>query len=184
MAEEVHVDSNIIVANIDKKAGDGKKRGCPTTGKERLKHSNFYVTINTNKQFDAHEEGLRPFVNQFKQVVNEIFGGENIKNYMKIKEPEHDFSTDYFHSISSKAVIECGEKNRTIHCHAFVKVAHWYPVSLDYDKIHAKVVNAMGLGNIHMKMSLYCNAGDTLASYLYKDVEGAVAEPLKITLNN
>jgi hypothetical protein len=42
MAQEVHVDSNIIVANIDEKAGDGKKKeAVQQTGKGRLKHSNF-----------------------------------------------------------------------------------------------------------------------------------------------
>jgi hypothetical protein len=74
------------------------------------------------------------------------------------------FSTDYFRSIQSTAVVEReAAKNRTIHCHALSckgsTLVPYFPLIMT--KIRATVVNAMGLGNIHMKKTLYRNANDT-----------------------
>lgn len=171
--QAIPVTSNIIVADLGTKLPGQKV----TKEKRRLKWSNFYITINTNQQFDAGNEGLAPFVARFEAVANSIFSDTAIVNFLEVKVPDHSMSPEHIRSIGVECVIERGGKNKTIHLHALVKVSHWTQVHLCYDKIREKITKDMKLSNVYMKNTLYRNAGDSLQKYVYKDVYNEVEPP-------
>ena len=148
--------------------------------KQRLKHSNFYITINTNKRFQEAQEGLREFVTRFKATLAGIF--DNIVNYIVINEQGVEWDTKYICGVNNEYTIERGGKNETIHCHALVRITHRTSVSLDYKKLRTKVQEDMDLPSIHLHIKLYRSAHDALQNYLHKDVEGSfeMATPIKI----
>lgn len=164
--DEVEVKSEVKIADLN--STESKKPKASRTN--QLKHSNYYLTLNTNKQFNPHDEELEPYVDKFEKCISEIFQGNNIKKYIIIQNDD-SFSKDKFKEISTEAVIELGKAKPTVHCHALVKIAHRSKVKLDYEKIRNKVIKDMELENCYLKANLFRNAGDTLEKYLNKDVK-------------
>ncbi len=163
---EVEVKSEIKVTDLN--ATENKKPRAKRTN--QLKHSNYYLTLNTNKQFLPSDEDLCPFIDKFETCISEIFQGNNIKKFIVIKNDD-TFSKEKFKEISTEAVIELGNKKPTVHAHCLVKIAHRSKVGLDYEGIRNKVIQDMELENCYLKATLYRNASDNLEKYLNKDVK-------------
>lgn len=170
---EVKTRGKVTVAAMDDKT---TKRDKEDKKKQNdLRHSNYWITINTNKRFTGYEEDYQEFVDKFRAVIEEIFD-KDLKRYVKINKPDHAYNTQYFKDVSSEAVIEKGGKNNTIHAHIMVKFAHRTSITLDYGDIRNKVMNEMGLDSLFMSNKLFRRADDNLERYLYKDVAEQPAE--------
>lgn len=168
-----------VVANVDVPTKAIGKEAAEKLGRKRLRHSNFYVTLNTNQRFQAGQEGLVEFVQRLRQVASEVFSRTSIGDYMQLKKEGHKFTKEFVKSVEIDRVVERGAKNDTIHLHCLVKVAHWSSVSLDYAKIRAKFINDLGLPGLYLKIKLYHNANDSLTNYLYKDQDAPEMQEAK-----
>lgn len=160
--EEVEVKTKSNIADLD-----GKKKP-----QKRLNHSNWFLTINTNKQFkDPDNPEMLAFVNKFYEVMGKIFEGNNVKKYIKIKEDGVKFTPDKFREIDVQYTVERGSNNGQIHAHVLVAVSHRTQITLDFTAIKEKVKEEMELPNIYFLSKLFRNASHNLEDYINKDVK-------------
>src|SRR4051812_5454976 len=97
-----------VVSNI--KVGTKPVKKLP-----KLKHSNWYLTINTNQVFQPDQEGRQEFINKFKDCMDNVLGKRNILKYISIKEPGVKKSKESIQSISVEAALEIGGKQKSVH---------------------------------------------------------------------
>lgn len=136
---------------------------------KQLRHSNFFITINTNKRYTGNEEDYEEFIEKFKNSIDNQFTNDNIVNLIKVQNEEHELSEKYIKNIDIQSAIELGPTTGTIHSHILVKIAHYTNVRLEYQYFKEQIMKDMGLKNIFMNVKLYRNANDTLERYLFKN---------------
>lgn len=136
---------------------------------KQLRHSNFFITINTNKRFTGNEEDYEEFIEKFKNSIDNQFTNDNIVNLIKVQNEEHELSEKYIKNIDIQSAIELGPATGTVHSHILVKIAHYTNVRLEYQHFKETIMKDMGLKNIFMNIKLYRNAGDRLETYLNKN---------------
>lgn len=138
-----------------------------------LRHSNYFLTINTQQRYTGHEEDYEEFVEKFREVIDHIFSRENLPNILVLtdvaKEKGHTLTPQYVKQIKIEKAIERGGKNDTVHVHILFKVAHYTNLSLKYSDIKQAVQDQMELPSVYMQSKLYKNAEDTLENYLMKN---------------
>lgn len=138
------------------------------TKRRKLRHSNFFVTINPNKRFETgFEKELKPYVNKFKGALHEVFDETNIEKYITIKEGD-DFEKD-LKEISIEVKVERGSSNKTIHAHALVKVAHYSNVKMDYGLMKSTIIDELDVDNIHLYSRVFQDSSASLQEYINKN---------------
>jgi len=121
------------------------------TKNHRLRASNFYITINSNKSvvlvdkltpeeeayFKKFDTAWRSYFDQSPDVwLKLLITGDNTKNSIK--------------SIDSLAHTELQlSRQSMIHAHMLIEINHYTKVHLDIDKLRAYMESAMG-HNIHV----------------------------------
>jgi len=116
------------------------------TKNQRLRSSNFYITINSNKRvvlvdqltpeeeayFQRFDAAWKRYFNQNPDVwLKFLMPGDNTKNSIK--------------SIDSLALTELQSSRRSmIHAHMLIEIKHYTKIHLDVDKLRAYMESAMG----------------------------------------
>jgi len=116
------------------------------TKNRRLRSSNFYITINSNKRvvlvdqltpedeayFQQFDAAWKRYFNQSPDVwLKFLMPGDNTKNSVK--------------SIDSLAHAELQSSRQSmIHAHMLIEIKHYTKVHLDVDKLRAYMESAMG----------------------------------------
>jgi len=138
--------------------------------KTTLKHSNFFLTINTNQRFRIRDERdvqeVQEFANRFKDTLTHIF--DNIQQYLKVPE-DSEWNRKYFENINVESAVERSPDTDTVHAHILIKVDHRTKVQLDYDAIKNYILEQMGLPNIHLFNRVYFDTHATLEDYIFKN---------------
>jgi hypothetical protein len=109
----------------------------------RIKHSNFIFTINTNQRIGPYDERLEEFCDSLKDCMSDIFS--NLHDYVKILEPDHEWSREYIKKAECDSVVERGEKFDQIHCHCFIGISHYSKLQLDRKEIHDRICSDLDL---------------------------------------
>jgi len=116
------------------------------TKNQRLRSSNFYITINSNKHvvlvdqltpeeeayFQRFDAAWKRYFDQSPDVwLKFLMPGDNTENSIK--------------SIDSLAPAELQSSRRSmIHAHMLIEIKHYTKVHLDIDKLRAYMESAMG----------------------------------------
>lgn len=151
-----------------------KPKMCP------LKHSNFFVTINSNKHMPTlTKEEYENTLNKFKTVIDEFFNVE-LKNFVVLTGSkiglEYDLPRDAPREelekriVSAKAeyVIEIGPESGKLHAHGLLALSKRGTDSkLDYVKIKEWLEKKLEYP-VHFNSQLYRDAKQNLQTYLSK----------------
>lgn len=140
----------------------------PKKGRQ-LRHSNFFITINTNQRYTGHEEEYEQFVNNFKRVLDGIF--DNLANLITVTKDDDKFDDSTIKKIGIQSVIEKAPKTNAIHAHILVKVAHYTSVKFNIDYFKEQILAGTNLKNIYIQIKMFRNANDILEKYIYKNQE-------------
>lgn len=158
---------------------------------ERLRHSNWFITINPNvalktteQCLKAMDKGIIPhrrcqdegdieairqdFADKFESVLNRLFGTNNIPNIVKFRKNGQAFNSIFVQKVSAQTAVEYGEKFGKIHSHTMLNVAHRSCVILDYPLLVQSVNEGLGIETTRVYNKLYRNANDNLVDYLDK----------------
>jgi len=116
------------------------------TKNRRLRSSNFYITINSNKcvvlvdQLTQEEEA---YFQQF-DAAWKIYFNQSPDVWLKFLMPG-DNTENSIKSIDSLARAELQSSRRSmIHAHMLIEIKHYTKVHLDIDKLRAYMESAMG----------------------------------------
>lgn len=138
----------------------------PLEKNKATKHSNFFLTINTNQQYrnDQHLESDR---NYFDGVINNI--SNNLKDY--VKDSDNIWNEHNIKNVDVEYVCELGGKKQSLHAHVLIKIEHNTNIKLDFDKIKNKVKNDLGLKSIHFKNYMIRDNNNNVLNYINKYVK-------------
>lgn len=114
---------------------------------KKLKHSNFYLTMNTNKPMDISKESDVAIIHRFEESIHDIFS--HVPNYINIM-GEGGYDNETFKDINVQFCTELGPKTLLLHTHLVILVSHYTAIRLDYKKLRVLVCEANGLNNIYM----------------------------------
>lgn len=138
----------------------------------QLRPSNFFITINTNKQFNKLSKEYETFKKKFEKVASDLFSQDNLMNIIQFKDDEDGkFTKEFIKHVNVEAVIEIGKKKHCVHLHAIVCVAHYSNIKLDYEYISNFVKEGMDLKNIYLNNRIFHDNKKSLQEYLLKDAD-------------
>jgi hypothetical protein len=143
------------------------------TKNRRLRSSNFYITINSNKRvllvdcltleeeayFQRFNAAWKRYFDQNQDVwLKFLMPGDNTKNSIK--------------SNDSLARAELQLSRRLmIHAHMLIEIKHYTKIHLDIDKLRAYMESAMG-HHIHVDNKIPCSGKedlDCIKAYIQKE---------------
>lgn len=139
--------------------------------KGRLKHSNYFITVNTNQVFtDFQGAQLQAAVAQLDSIWLGIL--KHIRNYFKVPE---DFKPNMVKGIEAEYSIEVGPKTKMLHLHAVLLIQHRTTLQLDYQLIKKAIISQLypqgGGKTIHFDSRYFKDAKTTLLGYIRKNGE-------------
>lgn len=175
---------NITVSKVQKQEQvqqpDVKKK---VTGKCPVRHSNWFLTINTQKNMrtmDAEES--QQLKDKFESVMDEFYY-KKLKEFVKLSAskggekyglPKNANEQEIAARItraSAEFVIEVGPESGKLHSHGIVSFSkRAVDTKLDYEKIHEWLNEKMGFV-CHFKAVLYRDAKANLQDYIRKTVQ-------------
>jgi hypothetical protein len=158
------------VTNISPKETNEEVKEKPKKEKKKqLRHSNFFMTLNTNQRYDEMNEEFAPFVAKFKASLQDLFNN-HMKDIVKIKEGD---SEDDIRDVKTEFCVEKAPTTNTIHSHAIISISHYTNVQLDYKFITEYIKQQMGLDNLYLKNKVFygANNSQTLKDYIEKSAK-------------
>ena len=135
---------------------------------EKVKQSNFYITVNTNQSYKVNKEGLENDTEVFEGVIKDVLG--NINNYINLP-PGTQWDDNTIKDVDIQYVVERGNQKGFLHCHALIKIKHTTNVKLNYKTFKAKIQNDLGLKNIYFKNYISKANDDNILNYIDKYVK-------------
>ena len=134
--------------------------------KKTWKHSNFFLTINTNQRYTNDDPNLQSDTEIFEQIINNMLN--NLDQYIKFPNGD-DWQTADINDVDVDYVIEKGTKKNCLHAHAVIKIKHNTKVQIDFPKIQRSIADELGMQNIYVNGRLIKNSGaDNIQDYLLK----------------
>jgi hypothetical protein len=144
----------------DKKLEDRKSR--------QLRHSSFFLTINTNKKYNKLSQEYEDFVKRFKDCIDEMLNNQ-VKGFVTLKTDDYDYNKD-IKNIESEYAIEIGPRSGAIHSHVMIHIAHYTSVKLNFEFITEFIKKQMDLSNIYLNSRVVfgANSRQNLKEYIEK----------------
>lgn len=116
--------------------------------KNVVKHSNFFITVNTNRRVDKDLEN--PFVRKFAKVV--IYMMKNIFDFVETKEGH---PTDDDRDVEIVPRIERGTEKGLLHAHLKVEITHGSNIYLNFEMLRRYFIQNMNLRGVHLDVKNY-----------------------------
>ncbi len=91
---------------------------------------------------------MEEFCDDLRQSMEDIFS--NLHDYVKILNPEDEWSRSFIKKTECDSVVERGEKYDQIHCHCFIGISHYTKLQLDRKEIHDKICEDLGLKSVYL----------------------------------
>lgn len=106
--------------------------------KDKIKHSGFLITINTNYNPKQNEGNATECAEKLRSAVYDLLHDtDKLEKIIKFLIPGHTFSREYIKKVQGEFVIERGRhsKGSRIHAHATLHIDHYSKIHLDIPKI-------------------------------------------------
>jgi len=135
----------------------------------RLRHSNFFITINPNQRFtDENDEKFKEFKKKFENVINNIFTWKNLlNNYLIIKDDNFNEERD-IRSYKIVYSIELGAQCNCLHAHLIIAIDHYTKLQLDFNQIRETFIKELNLSNIHLYTRIFTDVFKSIQDYINK----------------
>lgn len=162
---------------------------------DKIKHSVFMITINTNKNLAKkyvknNAEKLLGVqdkytqsddVQKFNRSIKFIFTAPKVYEYIIEKRPGHTFDPKKIIKYGWKYSIEQGKKFGKIHAHIMMKIDHKMFIGINQEKIRTFYKNMFGT-SIHLNIQARGNALKSWEDYIFKDSDENPTKEAKIKI--
>lgn len=147
--------------NIGKTSEDVRSK------RKKLAHSNFFITINTNKSFQTQDEA-QPMTSKLEQVLDKVLA--KVADYIIIEEPgKESIEPGMIKAINIDGVAEIGPRSFQPHAHVMIAISHYTKLKLDYKQLKEDVKTEMGIEeDIYFFSKLYRDAKANFLDYMKK----------------
>ena len=166
---------NIETNEVVTKKVEKEPQTCP------LKHSNFFLTINSQKDLRSMDiEEKNATVAKFQQVVRQFFNGE-FQRFIKLEgskigekygmprnAPRTELEKRIVNNIKIDFVFEMGDEQGRLHSHAMICISkRGLDTKLDYSGVKKYFDEQLGY-DIHFKSQLFRDSKSVLQDYINK----------------
>ena len=134
--------------------------------KVKDKRSNFFITINTNQNFNEFSEEYEVFDKKLVKSLNSIY--ENIKDYVIFKDEKAKWNDVFIKEVDIDSATEIGPKSGKAHAHAMIKIKHTTLLQLDYAKIRSTIMTDLKLKGIYINNKVFHDNNLSLQEYIGK----------------
>lgn len=156
---QVDADSGIHIEDKAEKIPDDKPRKV-----RQLRHSNYYITFNTNKRYTGYEEVFEQKCKELEDAILYVFNNPKPELIVFREGGPADIKT-----LGLEYGIELAPNTNCLHCHMTFKIAHYAKISLDFDYINKAVASQLGLDKVYMFSRMYRDSGANLKNYMQKN---------------
>lgn len=152
-------------------------------GRPKLNHSNFFLTINTNKICNGYSKVYMDWEDKLRLSIDQTFANP-LNKLVTIMETNSDikkvieFSPAWFESVDMSFVTEIGPSTNTLHAHVAFHVRHRTKIHINLGFIKLSINNALGKDfytnpNMSCMVSVVVTrlASETLEDYMMKNVD-------------
>lgn len=129
-----------------------------------LKHSNFFLTINTNQAYKADDPNVENDTQVFVEVIEGMLN--HIDGFVKL--PAGATFGDNVKGADIDYVVEKGNAQHRLHCHIYLKFTHNTDVKLNFAAIKKYVGDSLGLPSIHLKNKMVRSNNENVLEYIDK----------------
>lgn len=164
--------------NIEIKTEEKKKKAVPKTCP--LKHSNFFLTINSQKNVNSFSiDEKQPFIDKFTEVTREFYNNDIQKfivvegskigeKYNMPRNLSRDELIKRITNVKVEFVIEIGPESYKLHNHGMICITkRGLDTKLDYTAIVKYFNEKLGY-EIHFNSQLFRDAKADLSHYMEK----------------
>jgi hypothetical protein len=155
-------EPEVKIKIVEPETKPGKKK------KNSLRHSNFFLTVNTNKYVQPMSEEAEEVVIHFIEGLKNIFTKDKIKLYVKFKKEGHTFTNQFIRDVKVEAVPEIGEVQNRLHVHILLAFSHRSCIHLDLEKIKNEFMKEFNLENIYINVRSFFDAKANFEDYMNK----------------
>jgi hypothetical protein len=146
----------------------GKER--TSAQKNRIRHSNWLVTVSTNIRPQSNEESHR-VGNDLHQSVKSMLTSENMPNIIDFKVDGDGL--DKIETVRNQFGVELGRGKfgGAIHAHIIIHITHRSNIKLNAERIKEHIKNTTQddrIQNIHINIA-FKGSGKTLEQYIRKE---------------
>ncbi len=95
------------------------------TPKPHLRHSNYFITLSTQKRLDKDSENYLEIEDKYRQGINEIFNSNNLlQKYITFKDSKAEYNNFFIKEVKVINRIEIDPTSNILHSHHAILIAH------------------------------------------------------------
>ena len=153
--------------------------------KPKLKHSNYMITINPNKQNISHmsESDFNLLESSFSDAIQNIFSPNGFKRFLKLYDPKtrSKYSVDIddkiydLSPIDGEYHIEIGKNERRLHAHSLISFSHRTTFQIDAQELQT-MFEELGFNGVYINLKTDTHANfdrnqwiNSVLDYIRKD---------------
>lgn len=158
--------TNIVDSDFSNVSKPSKK----AAQKAKLKHSNFFITINSNQRFvDVKDPAFKAFDKTFRNAIDCVFSKKQFGRFIQYKGTG---SGSDVRSVRISAAAEIGDENHCLHYHILVCVSHHTCLQLKIAKIREEIADAAGVDyDFYIDVKAFSKAERNIEEYINKNVK-------------
>ena len=171
----------ISIEEVKSEEKPKKQRKKPQTAP--LKHSNFFITINTQKNMQSlQKDEYDKLVSDFQTVIREFYndrlknldfvimeGSKQGESFGMPRDASRDELIKRIKNIEAKFVIEVGPESHKLHSHGMIAMSkRGLDTKLNFNTIREWLKERLGF-ECHMNVKLFSDAKKSLENYIEKN---------------
>lgn len=139
---------------------------------KRLKHSNFIITINTNKKVGVHSKEAEELAERLEIIGEEVLKELNANGFgFKYLDGQGSWTPQWIKSVETEGTTEIGPKTGFLHLHMMVLLEHWTKVQVDTKELKEYFSEAWG-SPVYVNVEYFMEADrarEVLRAYIRKN---------------
>jgi tRNA nucleotidyltransferase (CCA-adding enzyme) len=138
--------------------------------KRKLRRTNLFFTINTNKSYndmdERRDDAQKEFVKALEKWLDRKIIGEYIIFTDKFK--HHSYTSEYFKQVKIDIVPEFGPERGFLHIHGVIAIAHRSSIRFNFQLLKERLCKELNLPNIYMQYRLFFDTKVNIEDYIHK----------------
>lgn len=140
--------------------------------KPKLRYTNFFFTINTNKRFDKYSKEYQHYEPLFIDIINKILNEKTLKHFV-IFLKDGKWTSEYVNPGKIQIGVEIGDTSNCLHLHGLIKIGHRSNIRIDKDKLYTlfkQEINKLfnDTKDIYFDSKYFYSNSDNLEGYVAK----------------
>lgn len=136
----------------------------------KLRHSNYLITINTNKRYTGFEEHFNAKEVELQNAIEAIFNDtSNLVKIVTFKDTTHNFTRKHIKNINVDYALELAPNTSTLHAHVALYISHYSSIKIDYALMKKLLLEQLKLENIYINNRVCSSSEKNILEYIYKN---------------